>query len=139
MSSSSIESDSSDDSVSIMKKFDELEETDSLMSTKVALVQTIAAHVSIITSTMMVDKKKCPHGGSKVGRRYIHRDRKERHELIINNYFRGDQSKYTSEHFRRRFRMDIELFMHILQADKNYDDYFTSKIDVTGKDRLSSL
>ncbi|KAK9131397.1 hypothetical protein Sjap_011884 [Stephania japonica] len=35
--------------------------------------------------------------------------------------------------------MDIELFERILQAVKSYDDYFTPKIDATGKEGLSPL
>ncbi|KAK3225453.1 hypothetical protein Dsin_005315 [Dipteronia sinensis] len=102
------------------------------------VVQTMAIHVPVIVSTMLIGKKR-PHGGSTHGRRYIHRDRNERHDLIINDYFKGEHTKYTSEHFRRRFRMDVELFKKILRAIGNYDVYFTQKVDAVGKDGLSPL
>ncbi|KAL5801350.1 hypothetical protein ACOSQ3_032982 [Xanthoceras sorbifolium] len=56
------------------------------------LVQTAAFHIPIIISTTLMCKKQ-PHGGSTLGRCYIR-----------------EQSKYTREHFRRRFRMNVELF-----------------------------
>ena len=146
MSSSSFESDSnssssSNDSLSMTKQLlDDPLEKDSSICTKVThnVVQTMAIHVPIIVSTMLIGKKR-HHGGSTHGRRYIRRDRKERHDLIINDYFKGEHSKYTSEHFRRRFRMDLKLFKKILLAIGNYDDYFTQKVDAVGKDGLSPL
>ncbi|KAK2634113.1 hypothetical protein Ddye_028905 [Dipteronia dyeriana] len=64
---------------------------------------------------------------------------KEHHDLIINEYFKGEHSNYTSKHFRHRFRMDVELVKKILLAIGNYDDYFTQKVDAVGKDGLSPL
>ncbi|KAK3232470.1 hypothetical protein Dsin_004351 [Dipteronia sinensis] len=83
--------------------------------------------------------KKRPHGGSTLGRRYIRRDRKERHDQIINDYFKGEQSKYMREHFRCRFRMNVELFNRILRAIETNDDYFTQKTDAVRKLGLSPL
>ncbi|KAK1582244.1 hypothetical protein Q3G72_013196 [Acer saccharum] len=36
---------------------------------------------------MLIGNKR-PRGGLTHGRHYVHRDRKERHNLIINNYFK---------------------------------------------------
>ncbi|KAK2647622.1 hypothetical protein Ddye_015111 [Dipteronia dyeriana] len=146
MSSSIFESDSnssssSNDSLSVtIQLLDERLENDSSLFTKMThnVVQTITIHVPIIVSTILISKKR-PHGGSTLGRRYIRRDRKERHDLTINDYFKGEHSKYTSEHFRRRFQMDMELFKKILLAIGNYDDYFTQKVDAVGKDGLSPV
>ncbi|KAL6531892.1 hypothetical protein OROMI_028255 [Orobanche minor] len=134
------ESSSSTDSFSISKQLDEQNKDARLISSKMSrkLVQFTTTYIPILVSTMFMDGKG-PHGGSTFGRRYIHRDRKERHELIINDYFKGDNSKYTIEHFRRRFQMDVELFSRILYAIGNYDDYFTQKIDAVGKCGLSPL
>ncbi|KAK3200421.1 hypothetical protein Dsin_023836 [Dipteronia sinensis] len=52
------------------------------------VVQTLAIHVPLIVSSMLIGKKR-HHGGSSLGRRYIHRDRKERHDLIIKDYFKA--------------------------------------------------
>ncbi|CAH9104101.1 unnamed protein product, partial [Cuscuta europaea] len=77
--------------------------------------------------------------GSTSGRCYIRRDRKEHHDIIVNDYFKGENSKYTPELFRRRFRMNIELFNKILQDVENYDNYFQQKTDAVGNIGLSPL
>ncbi|KAH7524947.1 hypothetical protein FEM48_Zijuj06G0173200 [Ziziphus jujuba var. spinosa] len=145
MSSSSFEFDfdsssSSDNSFSMTKELlsEPIEDDESYSKMTHNVVQATAIHVPMIVSTTLIGNKR-PYGGSTSSRRYIHRDRKERHDLIINDYFKGENSKYTSEHFRRRFRMDVELFKRILQAIKNYDDYFTQKVDAAGRVGLSPL
>ncbi|KAK3212115.1 hypothetical protein Dsin_016821 [Dipteronia sinensis] len=139
MSSSSMEYDS-DSSSSNNESFSITKDllVDNMNSTKMSrdLVQTATIHIPIIISITLLCKKQ-PHGGSTLGRSYIHRDRKERHDQIINDYFKGEQSKYTRENFCRRFRMNVELFNHILHAIENNDDYFTQKIDAVGKLGLS--
>ncbi|KAL6558388.1 hypothetical protein OROMI_018738 [Orobanche minor] len=102
------------------------------------LVELVSTHVPISISKILMEKKQ-PHGGSVPGRRFIKRDRHERHVLIMNDYFKGENSKYTAEQFRRRFRMDVELFNRILEAIGGYDKYFTPKIDAVGNCGLSPL
>ncbi|XVF67041.1 hypothetical protein PTKIN_Ptkin10aG0089200 [Pterospermum kingtungense] len=132
-------SSSNNDSLSITKMLlDEPSEDDCCTKMSRDLVQTTTIHVPMIVSTMFKGKKRA-HGGSTPGRHYIHRDRKERHNLIIHDYFKGEHSKYIADHFRRRFRMDVELFNRILQEIGNYDDYFTQKVDAVGKEGLSPL
>nr|XP_015890757.2 uncharacterized protein LOC107425294 [Ziziphus jujuba var. spinosa] len=145
MSSSSFEFDfdsssSSDNSFSMTKELlsEPIEDDESYSKMTHNVVQATAIHVPMIVSTTLIGNKR-PHGGSTSSRRYIRRDRKERHDLIINDYFKGENSKYTSEHFRRRFQMDVELFKRILQAIENYDDYFTQKVDTAGRVTLSPL
>ncbi|CAH9099151.1 unnamed protein product [Cuscuta epithymum] len=131
-------SSSENDTLPLMKKLlDEASEEDSRLNISGALVHTTAIHVPMIVSAMLCKKR--AHGGSTSRRRYIHRDRKERHSFIINDYFKGEHSKYTADHFRRRFRMDVNLFMRILEEITKYDSYFTSKCDATGKEGLSPL
>ena len=146
MSSSSSESDSDNppsrnDPFALTKRLlNQPRINDSLIATKLtqSLIQTTLVHVPIIVSAMLMGRKQS-HGGSTVGRRYIRRDRKERHNLILDDYFLGEQSKYTPKHFRRRFRMDVKLFTRILEEIGKYDDYFTHKVDAIGKDGLSPL
>ncbi|GER45729.1 ribosomal protein-like [Striga asiatica] len=102
------------------------------------VVQIGTVHVPFMISSFLTGRKR-PHGGSTVGRAYIRRDRRDHHELVVNYYFKGDKSKYTPDKFRRRFRMDIELFERILQVVNNYDEYFTQKVDAVGNIGLSSL
>ncbi|XP_026429060.1 uncharacterized protein LOC113325034 [Papaver somniferum] len=82
---------------------------------------------------------KGPHGGSVLGRRYIERDRKVCHNLIIKDYFSGGESKYPPSYFCRRYRMDIDLFKRILRGIHNHDDYFTQRVDAAKKYDLSPL
>ncbi|KAL6503173.1 hypothetical protein OROHE_023802 [Orobanche hederae] len=114
--------------------------TNRLMSTNMTqnLVEVVFVHVHVSISTMFMERKR-PHGGSVPRRRFIKRERHERHELIMNDYFKGENSKYTPEQFRRRFRMDVELFNRILEAVEGYDNYFKPKIDDVGKCGLSPL
>ncbi|KAK3185122.1 hypothetical protein Dsin_032408 [Dipteronia sinensis] len=96
MSSLSFESDSnssssSNDSLSMTKQLlDESLKEDSLICPKMThnVVQTLAIHVPLIVSSMLIGKMR-PHGGSTLGRRYIHRDKKERNDLIIKDYFKA--------------------------------------------------
>ncbi|CAH9104978.1 unnamed protein product [Cuscuta europaea] len=94
--------------------------------------------VSLIVSSM-VSAAKCSLEGLPSGRCYIRRDRGKRHDQIVNDYFKGENSKYTPQLFRRRFRMDIELFTRILQDVENYDSYFRQKVDAVGNIGLSPL
>ncbi|CAH9103581.1 unnamed protein product [Cuscuta epithymum] len=93
---------------------------------------------ALIVSSM-VSAAKWSLEGLSSGRCYIRRDRKERHDLIVNDYFKGENSKYTPQLFRRRFRMNIELFTRILQDVENFDTYFRQKVDAVGNIGLSPL
>ncbi|CAH9087120.1 unnamed protein product [Cuscuta europaea] len=128
------------DSPSLAKTlFDEQsKEDDSISKKNYDLIHTTAINASLIVSTFLRGKK-CGHGGTTSSRRYIHRDRRKRHEVIIRDYFNGEKSKYTPDHFRRRFRMDVELFTRILEAIEKNDIYFSSKFDATGRKGLSPL
>lgn len=101
------------------------------------LIEMAATYVPLIASNVL--SKKRSHGGSTVGRRYVSRDREKRHEQIVKDYFMGEESKYSRQTFRRRFRMDVDLFNHIFEKIKNYDNYFTQKFDATGRAGLSPL
>jgi len=64
------------------------------------------------------------HRGSVQGRRYINRDHAAGHQAIMRDYF-GDNPVYSDELFRRRFRMDRELFEKILgDLSTAYVEYF---------------
>ncbi|CAH9131181.1 unnamed protein product [Cuscuta epithymum] len=138
--SDSNSSSSSDDSYTLSTQMlNQLRRDDDIFAEmNIDVVEACAVHVPLILSPMLICSKD-PHGGSISGRRHINRDRKERHDLIVNDYFNGENSKYTPEKFRRRFRMDIKLFQRILRAIEAYDDYFTQKVDAIGKPGLSPL
>ncbi len=52
-------------------------------------------------------------GGSRMGRRYIYRERERAHERLFEDYF-SENPTYDSVKFRRRFRMRRELFLLIV-------------------------
>ena len=78
------------------------------------------------------------HVGSSLGRRYIYRDRVFGNERLYKDYFSANPV-YPSNLFRRRFRMNRSLFLHILNAIQLHDDYFVQKNDGLGMVGLSGL
>ncbi|KAK1610753.1 hypothetical protein QYE76_034426 [Lolium multiflorum] len=51
--------------------------------------------------------------------------------LLDANYF-NDDATHSPKEFRRRFRMNKELFLKIVHDIKEYDKYFMAKQDCTG-------
>ncbi|XP_012831512.1 PREDICTED: uncharacterized protein LOC105952496 [Erythranthe guttata] len=103
-----------------------------------SVAEAIAIYIQPILATTIKLKKR-PHGGSTPGRRYIRRDRKSRHNMIIKDYFKCEDSKYTADHFRRCFRMDVNLCTRILDEIEKNDEYFTKKVDAVKNQGLSPL
>ncbi|CAH9077146.1 unnamed protein product [Cuscuta epithymum] len=65
-----------------------------------------SSNVPLIVSSMLTAAKfSLSSLGS--GRCYIRRDRRERHDMIVNDYFKGENSKYTPELFRKAGFMAI--------------------------------
>jgi len=79
----------------------------------------------------LVLKKKKP-------RAYIERNREEGHIRLWNDYF-SDTPTYPDNLFRRRFRMNKPLFMHIVDRLSNEVLYFREKKDGLGRISLSPL
>ncbi|XP_042418742.1 zinc finger MYM-type protein 1-like [Zingiber officinale] len=71
-------------------------------------------------------------------RRYLNRDREVGDAHLFNDYF-FDDLVYPDDIFRRRFLMQKELFLRIVDAVKNHSKYFQWKADATGKKGLSPL
>ncbi|XP_026399845.1 uncharacterized protein LOC113295737 [Papaver somniferum] len=139
-SSSGNESDG-DDSLSVFRSFRKKQRFgDNLDSTTEMKKSTgiITSIVPAMVATTMINVKG-PHGGSVLVRRYIERDRNVHHNLIIKDYFSRGESKYPPSYFRRRYRMDIDLFKRILRGIHYHDDYFTQRVDAAKKYGLSPL
>ena len=76
-------------------------------------------------------------GGSVPGKRAnINRNRAFYGELLVRDYF-AEGCTYTDEQFRRRFRMRRSLFLRILDAVVQHDDYFRQKYDACSVAGLS--
>jgi len=71
-------------------------------------------------------------------RRNIERNREEGHERLFNEYF-SETPVYTDEKFRRRYRMHKHVFLHIIEALGQYDEYFQLRVDATGRSGISPL
>jgi hypothetical protein len=71
-------------------------------------------------------------------RKHIKRPREEAHEQLVNDYF-SENPLYPAHIFRRRFRMSRPLFLRIVEALGQWSDYFTQRVDATGRQGLSPL
>jgi hypothetical protein len=71
-------------------------------------------------------------------RKKIDRSREEGHIRLFNDYF-SENPVYTDAQFRRRFRMHRHVFLRIVAALGNHDEYFQMRVDATGKMGLSPL
>ncbi|XP_057452838.1 uncharacterized protein LOC130744691 [Lotus japonicus] len=71
-------------------------------------------------------------------RSHIERNREERHVRLWNDYF-STNPVYTEEQFRRRYRMRRHVFLRIVEAISNTDDYSQMRNDATGRMSLSPL
>ncbi|KAI5384778.1 hypothetical protein KIW84_071683 [Lathyrus oleraceus] len=68
----------------------------------------------------------------------VDRGREEGHNRLFNDYF-SENPVYTDVQFRRRFRMHRHVFLRIVDALGNHDEYFQMRVDATGKMGLSPL
>ncbi|KAI5427276.1 hypothetical protein KIW84_032622 [Lathyrus oleraceus] len=68
----------------------------------------------------------------------VDRGREEGHNRLFNDYF-SENLVYTDVQFRRRFRMHRHVFLRIVDALGNHDEYFQMRVDATGKMGLSPL
>ncbi|GKE63749.1 ALP1-like protein, partial [Tanacetum coccineum] len=81
-------------------------------------------------------------------RTYINRERDVAEERLMADYF-GPHPKYPAEYFRRRYRMNRELFLEIVQGIENYIQtvnplpkhfqFFTIRYDCTGLKSFSVI
>ncbi|XP_020225094.1 uncharacterized protein LOC109806973 [Cajanus cajan] len=71
-------------------------------------------------------------------RRVVHRNHEEGHEQLFNDYFFGNLV-YTETQFRRRFRMRRHVFLRVVDAVSNHDEYFRMRLNATRRRGLSLL
>ncbi|XP_058769083.1 uncharacterized protein LOC131642938 [Vicia villosa] len=87
----------------------------------------------------MLEKERQSRSSSRRKRRsVIDRNREEEHIRLFNDYF-SKNPVYTDAQFRRRFRMHRHLFLRIVEALGNHDEYFQMRVDATCKMGLSPL
>ncbi|KAL0855226.1 hypothetical protein Bca101_060378 [Brassica carinata] len=71
-------------------------------------------------------------------RAYIERDREGRDDRLWNDYF-SENATYSSQFFRRRFRMNRNLFLRLVHDLRQSFPFFQQRKDATGRLGLSSL
>ncbi|XP_058733817.1 uncharacterized protein LOC131605486 [Vicia villosa] len=71
-------------------------------------------------------------------RKVIDRSREEGHNRLFNDYF-SENPIYIDIQFRRRFKIHRHVFLRIVAALGNHDEYFQMSVDATGKMSLSPL
>ena len=79
-----------------------------------------------------------PRDGSILGHAVINRDREAADRILFADYF-ADNPRYNDGMFRRRFRMSRNLFLRIVDAVKQHDNYFAQQSDGLGRLGLSTL
>jgi hypothetical protein len=81
-----------------------------------------------------------PHRGGSVPRKAPNKNRqRDVGALLLQSDYFADDAINTSKEFRRRFRMNKDLFMKIVQGVKEYDDYFKYKKYCTEKWGFTSV
>ncbi|CAH9133595.1 unnamed protein product [Cuscuta epithymum] len=78
------------------------------------------------------------HGGSVHGHVVIDRDREMGDHNLFMDYF-SPNPRYGEALFRRRYRMSRDLFLQIVGAVTNHDNYFHQRRNATGRLGLSVL
>ncbi|XP_057771107.1 uncharacterized protein LOC130990896 [Salvia miltiorrhiza] len=71
-------------------------------------------------------------------RSYVHRDREEAHVRLMQDHF-NDNLTYSHTFFRRRFRMQNELFLRFIDAVQGEDIFFHMNTDALDRDSFSPL
>jgi len=68
----------------------------------------------------------------------VNQNREEGHDRLFNEYFSPDPI-YIKTQFRRRFRMQRHVFLRVIEALDNQDEYFQMRVNVTHRKGISSL
>ncbi|KAE8974234.1 hypothetical protein PR003_g19319 [Phytophthora rubi] len=100
----------------------------------------IVALTAVSACTSLATAERPPkRGGSRPGRSpNAKRDHAAGHQRLLLDYF-ASEPVYNERLFRRRFRMPKRVFLRIMEAVVEQDDYFEQKYDATGEPGLSPL
>ncbi|KAL6549691.1 hypothetical protein OROMI_020179 [Orobanche minor] len=91
-----------------------------------------------ILEKLTTERNSTPSYGSIRGRISKNRNHIEGHKGLFRDYF-ADPPSYPANDFRRRFRMNRDLFLRIKDAVVAHDSYFLQKRNAAGKLGLSSF
>ena len=85
-----------------------------------------------MTNQLLLRQEAPPQGGSTIGRRTFQRGHLQGDQQLQADYFAEDAT-YSDDMFRRRFRMHRSLFLRILNAVTQYDQYFVQRRNAAGQ------
>ena len=125
-------SSSDDDDNLVMKNIAEINATEEVIR------HAISNRNMILANYFNQQNNRVIHGGSIPAHVVINRDRETVDHNLFVNYF-ADNPRYGDDMFRRRYRMSRELFLRIVDAVKNHDNYFHQWRDALGRLGLSAL
>ena len=90
----------------------------------------------MLTATILCRKwlnSRPRHGGSKKRMAANKERHREAGALLLDTDYFAENATQTAKDFRRRFRMNKDLFMKIVFGFRKYDNYFMCKKDCTDK------
>ncbi|KAG5065843.1 hypothetical protein JHK86_009574 [Glycine max] len=90
--------------------------------------------------TLILESQQQLHGNTtrhSQRRKVVRCNREEGHDRLLNDYF-SENPMYT-DIFRRRFRMRRHVFLRIVDALNNHDEYFQMRVDALCRKGLSPL
>lgn len=97
----------------------------------------LVSRMLICSQAMMVEPE-YSRGEKRKRRPNIDRSAHQGSVRLVADYF-AENPTYTSDQFRRRFRMSRELFLRVVEAVKNENAYFVQRSDATGKAGFTPL
>ena len=108
-----------------------------LLKKEAIIVHAISNNNMILEHLRSQQHNLVSHGGSVPGHIFVNRDREAADHRLFNDYF-ADNPLYNEDQFRRRYRMRRSLFLRIVDAVKDHDQYFQQRRDHAGRLGLSS-
>ena len=110
-------SSSDDDDNLVMNNIAEMNATEEI------LCHAISIRNMILANYLNQQNNEVIHGGSVPGHIVINRDRENAYHNLFVDYF-VENPRYADNMFRQRYRMSRDLFLRIVNAVKNHDNYF---------------
>ena len=107
-------------------------------ATEEVIYHAISNENMILANYFNQQNNRVTHDGSILGHVVINRDRETANHNLFVDYF-ADNPRYGDDMFRQRYRMSRELFLRIVYAVKNHDNYFHQRRDALGRLGLLAL
>ena len=107
-------------------------------ATEEVIYHAISNENMILANYFNQQNNRVTHGGSIPVHVVINRDQEIADHNLFIDYF-ADNPHYGDDMFRRQYRISRELFLRIVDAVQNHNNYFHQRRDALGRLRLSAL